>query len=561
MGSLSKETTTGGLEKWFNALPTLDGRDLDYLLVSPKVDGLAIRLRYKDGKLVEGATRGDGEVGQDVLENVKRVSDIPQALGHDFSGEVRGEVYMRKDVWKSFGCQFANPRNGASGGLLQKDASKTEERRLSFLAYSIADENNPDENELDASVKARELGFAYVDFDKVDISDLDGYLQGWKDTKRDEMPYQIDGLVFSLNLFERQEEAGWNGKRPRAKIAWKFPAEQKESSILGVTWQVGRTGKLTPVAHIEPTHIDGSTISNASLASRARFEELGLGRGDKVLIEKGGDIIPQVVRVTWRPLKSPRLEVPTSCPSCGSAVVNEGAHAFCESPGCPSQLKRRVLHWLRRMDVKGAGPSIVSAMCENGLVGKISDLYFLDDKLESVLGSKKIADALIREIMLKSEMPLWRFLSALGIPALGRTASKAITKKYHSVEEIIDADVDGLSTIDGIGNVTAHKIVNGLIVMAPDISVLERVLEIEEPVTGGALSGMSFCLTGKMSRDRKTIAADIEAAGGDVKSSVGKGLTFLVQADPSSASTKTKKAEQYGTKVIGEDQLMEMFNG
>jgi DNA ligase (NAD+) len=213
------------------------------------------------------------------------------------------------------------------------------------------------------------------------------------------------------------------------------------------------------------------------------------------------------------------------------------------------------------MDVKGAGPSIVSAMCENGLVGKISDLYFLDDKLESVLGSKKIADALIREIMLKSEMPLWRFLSALGIPALGRTASKAITKKYHSVEEIIDADVDGLSTIDGIGNVTAHKIVNGLIVMAPDISVLERVLEIEEPVTGGALSGMSFCLTGKMSRDRKTIAADIEAAGGDVKSSVGKGLTFLVQADPSSASTKTKKAEQYGTKVIGEDQLMEMFNG
>jgi DNA ligase (NAD+) len=568
MGSLSKENECDKLFKWYSALPAstsneaISANNVKNLVASPKVDGLAVRLRYSNGKLVEAATRGDGEVGQDVLENVKRISSVPQTVADNFTGEVRGEVYMRKDVWKSFGSQFANPRNGASGGLLQKNADETERRNLNFLAYSIKDDNNEIMTESLAFVFGTSMGFEYVKWEVVNTLHLEAYLLEWEKTKRDALPYQIDGLVFTVDEFEEQEEAGWNGKRPRGKIAWKFPAEQREASVLGCTWQVGRTGQLTPVLHIEPTHIDGSTISNVSLASRARFEELGLSKSDKVLVEKGGDIIPQVVRVTYRPLRNPKLEIPNICPACNSAVESNGAHVFCRNAACESQLNRRVLHWLKMLDIKGAGPSVVSAMCSQGLVVNLADLYYLRmDDLSAVLGSRKIAENIINEIMMKSEIPLWKFMAGLGISSLGRTASKAITKHYSSIEEIIEADKLGLSKIEGIGVPTAKVIIDGLIDMTSEIQALERVLDIEVPVraTGGALYGMSFCLTGKMSRDRKLIASDIEAHGGDVKSSVGRGLNFLVQSDPTSKSSKTQKAEKFGTKIIGEDELLAMM--
>jgi DNA ligase (NAD+) len=344
-------------------------------------------------------------------------------------------------------------------------------------------------------------------------------------------------------------------------MAWKFPAEQREASALGVTWQVGRTGQLTPVLHIEPTHIDGSTISNTSLASRARFQELALSKGDKVLIEKGGDIIPQVVRVTWRPLRNPEFEVPTVCPDCNSEVRHEGAHVFCSGKECPSQLSRRILHWLNMMDVKGTGPSIINCLCSKGIVRKLSDLYYLNEsEVANAIGSEKITNSIIDEIMLKSEIPLWKFLAGLGIHSLGKTASKTITKKYSNIPDIINAGIRELAGLDGIGISTATSIFTGLEEMSQDIEELERVLSIEAPATGGHLSGLSFCLTGAMSRNRKLIATDIENAGGDVKGSVSNGLDYLVIADANSTSSKAQKARKLGTKVIGEDELMGMIN-
>lgn len=561
MGSLEKVADLPALLSWYEALPAASGPKPKRLLASTKVDGLAIRLRYKDGELVEAATRGDGEVGQDVLENARQIRTVPGELDGGFTGEVRGEVYMRRSVWKSFGKQFANPRNGAAGGLLQKDASKTGERRLDFRAYGLAEKGVPLETETDAMAMAQKLGFEYVEWEEVDPVHVEAYLLDWEKKRRGELDFQIDGVVFAVDSFEEQEEAGWNGKRPRGKVAWKFPAEQREATVLGVTWQVGRTGKLTPVLHIEPTHIDGSTVSNISLASAARFEELGLGRGDKVLVEKAGDIIPQVVRVTWRPLRSPKMEVPGSCPSCGLGAEREGAHAFCKNPACPSQLRRRVLHWLDRMDVKGVGPSIVNSMCGLDIVKELSDLYYLKvEDLEVATGSAKVAGNIIDELAVKSQVPFWKFLSALGVPSLGRTASKAIAKKYSTVAEVVEADVAGLAAIDGIGDSTATSIVDGLVAMARDVEALEKVLEIEEPVAGGPLSGKSFCLTGSMSRGRKEIAADIEAAGGEVKSSVGKGLGYLVMADANSNSSKAKKARKLGTECIDEQELARMMN-
>lgn len=568
MGSLSKDTTVEGLMKWHGTLKLGNGIDQSRnIVVSPKVDGLAVRLRYADGKLVEAATRGDGEVGQDILANAKQIKSIPQIIKtsngniSDFTGDVRGEVYMSKEVWKSFGSQFANPRNGASGGLLQKDARKTGERNLNFMAYSATLADYED-TELETWKRLSQMSFEYVDMQIVDMNKLEEYLEEWKSGRRDALPYQIDGLVFSANSYKTQEDAGWNGKRPRGKMAWKFPPQQEEASALGYSFQVGRTGQLTPVLHIEPTHIDGSTISNISLASRARFEELSLGRGDKVLIEKGGDIIPQVVRVVWRPLKNEKFTVPEFCPACDSRTENEGANVFCRNDVCPSRLQRRILYWLRMMDIKGAGPSIVASLCNDGLVSKISDLYYLkEDDVARVIGSSKIAKTVVNEILMKSEMPLWKFMAGLGISSLGRTASKAITKKYPTIDDIIDGDVEGLIQIDGIGKITSEQIINGLISMSQEIEKLQEVLDIEEIVeVVGVLSGKTFCLTGAMSRNKKLITADIEAAGGEVKSSVGKGLTYLVQADATSESAKSKKAIKLGTEVIGEDQLMEMIS-
>jgi DNA ligase (NAD+) len=557
MGSLAKVNESTELLDWYNGLP---GSAPKKLLASTKVDGLAVRLRYVKGRLVEAATRGDGEIGQDVLENVKHVKTVPQEVDSAFSGEVRGEVYMSKEVWESFGGTFANPRNGAAGGLLQKDANETEHRKLDFLGYDIKCDDAEAEDELLAQYRAERLGFAYVQWEEVDPVHLESYLLDWEENRRATLDFQIDGLVFTIDSVDLQEEAGWNGKRPRGKIAWKFKPEQREATVMGCTWQVGRTGKLTPVLHIEPTHIDGSTISNISLASAGRFDELKLGRGEKVLVEKAGDIIPQVVRVTWRPLNGSKLVMPDDCPSCNAPAKRDGAHLFCTNPACASQLSRRVLYWLNMHDVKGVGPSIVAEMCGRGIVKDLSDLYYLDaDKLYPATGSRKIAQNIIQEVMMKSEMPLWKFMAGLGIPSLGKTASKAIAKRYADIDEVMDATVDDLLILDGIGGVTATQILSGLAHMQEEIEALKRVVEIEEPVTGGCLSGLSFCLTGAMSRKRNEIAADIEAVGGEVKSSVGKGLNYLVQADPSSQSSKTKKAEKYGTKVISEEELMEML--
>ena len=529
MGSLSKKTKVPKLLEWYEDVPTSDMPNPKVLVCSPKMDGLAVRLRYVEGDLVEAATRGDGEVGQDILENVKQIKTIPQKMDGEFTGEVRGEVYMLKSVFEELNEELAsegkkllaNPRNGAAGGLLQKDAAETGKKRLSFMAYSIKADEDTGGSEMSHERSSEHLGFGlgfdYVKWEVVELKHLDAYLLNWETNRRPELPYNIDGLVFAVDSFEEQEEAGWNGKRPRGKVAWKFPAEQREATALGVPWSVGRTGKLTPVLRIEPTKIDGSTVSNVTLGSAARFDELALGRGDKVLVEKAGDIIPQVVRVTWRPLKNKKIEKPETCPSCGSTVVLEGAHLFCRNAACPAQLCRRVRHWLDTMDVKGAGPSIVSSMCELGIVKELSDLYYLTpEDLEVATGSSKVAEKIINEVMTKSQMPLWKFMSGLGVPSLGRTASKTIAKKYSSVTEAVEADVSGLSALSGIGETTATQIINGLIAMTCDIEALERVLEIEEPVTSGPLLGLTFCITGKLSRDKKLVAADIEAAGGEL---------------------------------------------
>jgi DNA ligase (NAD+) len=555
MGSLDKVNEFEDLQAWFSKYKNVDS----VLIASPKVDGLAVRLRYEKGELVESATRGDGSIGQDVLDNVKQIRSIPQKLKSDFTGEVRGEVYMRKDVWEELGL-FANPRNGAAGGLLQKDPNNTKERKLDFLAYKCFDSKNTWKTELEQREAGSALGFDYVPFELVEFDHLEAFLLQWSNVKRKQLPYQIDGLVFSLNSIEEQEEAGWNGKRPLGKMAWKFKPEQKESNVLGVTWQIGRTGKLTPVLQIEPTQIDGSTVSNVCLHSLKMFEELSLSVNDKVLIEKAGDIIPQVVRVTWRSMSGEKLIKPERCEFCDSVLASKGAHLFCNLETCSSRLELRIRHWFKTIDIKGAGVKIISEMCKQNIVKDLVDLYYLQpEKLELATGSQIIAKNIIQELAEKSVIPLWRFLAGLGIPSLGETASKSIAKNYGELERIKVLTAQELLNLDGFGETTTMQIVAGLKAMHDEIKELEKVLEIELPISNGCLSGKSFCLTGTMTRGRKEIEEDIEANGGEVKKSVGKGLDYLVMSDPNSTSSKAQKARKLGTQVISEDELNKMI--
>lgn len=566
MGSLAKVHTTQEVEEWHAEIkpvwsPTL-GAVKSALVGSPKLDGLAVRLRYDKGVLTEAATRGDGEIGQDVLDNMRYVSNVPTEITDEcgsvveFDGEIRGEIVMSKQAWKEFGTEFANPRNAAAGGLLQKDPKETGKRHLEFVAYWFRSDSVYGGGEMQFASCAENLGFQYVELEVV--HDIEGYLEEWVEKRRD-YPYQIDGVVFSANAIAEQEQAGWNGKRPRGKIAWKFPPQQEETVVTGVQWQVGRTGKLTPVVEIKPTLIDGSTVSKASLASVSLFEQLGLGRGDKVLMQKAGDIIPQLVRVVHK-ADTPRFDVPTQCSVCEATVDQEGAHLYCANPSCGAKSEGRILYWLRMLDVKGAGSSVVSAMCAHKLVGDLSDLYSLSPGvLGGVIGSAKNAEKIVNEIMAKREVPLWKFLAGLGVPHLGKTAAKTIAKKYGSMDSVMRATVDELMLLEGIGGLMATKIVSGLAYIREEIARLVDVVEVQNPVQGGSLAGKSFCLTGKMSRSRKDIATDIEAAGGEVKSGVSSGLDYLVQADPTSASSKTTKAEKYGVAVISEERLAEMM--
>ena len=383
------------------------------------------------------------------------------------------------------------------------------------------------------------------------------------EAKRPNLDYEIDGLVIALDSIEAQEEAGWNGKRPNGKIAFKFPPEQKTAKILGIDWQVGRTGRLTPMARIEPTLLAGSTIRNITLHNAANVVAMNVGVGDEVLIEKAGDIIPQVVRVINRPADRDENVFVTECPSCGGKVFadEQKVSLWCDSTNCPAQLERRILHWIKSLDIMGVGAGIIRELCTQGFVKDVPDLYFLtEEQLMAATGGKSSAQKVQTAILEKSEIPLAVFLDALGIDGLGTTSSKEVAKVFHTLANVRQASMPELDALPDIGPTTAQYIVDGLKNLAPMIDRLIQTLDVQDIVIKtGPLTGMSFVLTGAMSKPRKEIEHEIETAGGENKGSVGKGVTYLVASDPNSGSSKNLKAQKLGVKVIGEKELWTMM--
>jgi len=570
MGSLKKATTVDEVMAWHEAC---GGGDI---VLMPKMDGLAIRLNYRSGRFVQAATRGDGEIGQDVTDNARGVDGVREEIEDKGPVEMRGEVYMPKDVFRGFqetgSIDFANPRNAAAGSLCAKDPKVTASRGLCFRCYEITGVHGL-ESETARHVYAKnELGVPYVSMKRFHDgpnlrAELEAELHDCEFSKRQKMNFEIDGMVLAIGDLETQEELGWSGRRPNGKIAYKFRPEQKVAVVRSVDWQVGRTGRMTPMARIEPTALSGSVVKNVTLHNQKFLEELGLCAGCRVLVQKAGDIIPQVVRKTDGP-EGAAIPRPGVCPSCGSKLRFDDVNLWCDSVSCPAKLEERVLHYLRRMDVLGVGPALVSALCRKGLVKRLPDLYSIPfSGLQEAAGGTQAARNAMEAILGRNEVPLHQFLSALGVGGLGRTTSRAVAKEYRSLSKIVACPdlplmVGRLVGLDGIGETTAGSIALGLAEIAKEVEELAGIIEVQDVAEAeGPLVGRSFCLTGAMSRPRKAIAADIEAAGGEVRSSVGKGLDFLVQADASSTSGKTKKAVANGTAIIGEDELVEMMRG
>lgn len=574
MGSLDKTKEASAVEQWART-HTSDTSKKPCVVVTPKMDGLAVRLNYDNGRLVEAATRGNGEVGQNITDNVRAMPSIPNAIPCQEPVEVRGEVFMPRSAFETVNERmraagertFANPRNAASGSLTCQDPSVTASRMLDFAWYDVKGMDFATERERRLWGATNLTGLKPVEMEVVEVDRFAAVALKWE-KERPSLDYEIDGLVISLLTTEDQEQAGWSGRCPRGKLAFKFKPEQKTAIVTGVRFQVGRTGKLTPVCEIEPTYIAGSTVSNLTLHNYGRLVELGLAIGDEILFEKAGDIIPQVIRVTQKGSSIVHLEAPTHCPSCGDEVNVGETHVLCENPACPAKLEERVLHWLKRLEILGIGPAAVKALCTSGLVKDIADLYFLTPtNVSTCITGDTMPGRIVELILEKNEIPLWQFLSALGIHNLGRTTSKLVAKEFKSLENIHEAGLDDqlhqrLCGLDKVGDTVATDIVNGLKHMWPTIDRVTEcidVLDVED--ASGPLVGKSFCMTGALpsGTKRDEMSKRIEAAGGEVKSSVGKGLDYLVMADPTSNSSKAVKARKLGTKCISEEQLLEMM--
>jgi DNA ligase (NAD+) len=582
MGSLDKvtydsedEDTIRELEKWIETYGPV-------VTVTPKIDGLAVRLVYSEGKLIQAATRGNGAIGQDVTDNVREIVSIPNEIEFDDYVEIRGEIYMKKSDFRDFRQAMidagekkipANPRNAASGILNQKDPKKSARVPLYFFAYDVRGIDGWAETEIDASVAfndlIEEIEYVPTDLVKAPRGRMIA-VKKWEDA-RDTIDYQIDGIVFSANEFEVQKRHGYKGRCPVAKIAFKFRPEQTTTELIDIVWQLGRTGKLTPVAQLEPVELAGTVIDSPTLHNYAQIKAKDICIGDTVLIEKAGEIIPQVVRVVHKRLTGDDrddnsvINYPEICPVCHEATEldKKKVSVWCKNPTCPGQAEFRMIHFLKTIEVDGVGPGIVGKLLEHGVVETIPDLFEMELSDITTLPGMGMSSAtkVVDAIQDKKTIDLSTFLDSLGVDGLGTTTSKLLANEFLTLQEVLDVDWCEFEKLDGIGEKTAKSIRKGLNELEPMIDELLKVgviIEDVEVVTTGSLIGKSFCVTGTLSVGRKEMAAEIEAAGGTVKSSVSKGLDYLVAGDKTGKG-KTDKAAKYGVAVIDESTLRSMM--
>ena len=548
--------------------------------VEPKIDGLSISVHYRDGILERGVTRGDGETGEVVTANVRTIQSIPLRLQKPIDIEVRGEIFMPRGAFEALNRErlecgeslYANPRNAAAGFVRLKDSRVTATRGLACFFYEVAG-GSPTADSYHASLAAlREQGLPTNPLNELQ-DDLDGVI-GYIDKlsgEREHLDYEIDGVVVKVDDLRVRAEAGSTSKYPRWAIAVKYPAQQATTQVRKIVVQVGRTGKLTPVAELEPVALAGTTVSRATLHNEDEVERKGVREGDTVLVEKAGEIIPQVVKVIAgkRPRGTRAFEMPERCPVCRSAAVrDEGEVArYCTNAACPAQQRERIIHFVSRggMDIRGLGDALVDQLVERGLVADVADLYGLD--AESLAGLERMgaksADNLIKQIEISKTRPLGRVLFALGIRHVGDRGGRQLAAKLRSLEALMSVDAETLEEIDEIGPKTAAAVCS-FFEQEANRSLVGRLLgaglnpEVEERlvVEDSPFAGKTVVITGTLpDHSRAAVAAMVEQGGGKVSGSVSRKTDLVIAGE--SAGSKLEKARKLGVTVIGPEEFAE----
>ena len=553
--------------------------------VEPKIDGLSVSLRYEGGMLVQGATRGDGVTGEDVTNNLKTIFDIPLTLPEPLDLTVRGEVYMPRAVFERLNAKreaagaalLANPRNAAAGSLRQLDPKVTAERALSIFVFNFQEgslylDGHTPETHTETLNRLAELGFTTLRETAVCTSraDVVAHIEALGE-KRDDLAYDIDGVVVKLDRLADRVRMGEGTNTPRWAVAYKFPPEQKITRLESVSVAVGRTGVLTPTANLSPVRLAGTTVSRATLHNPDFIRERDIHIGDYVTVQKAGDIIPEVVCA--HPERRDGSEIlfamPTVCPSCGEPVFREEGEAAvrCTNTACPAQLSRGIEHFASKdaMDMDGLGPQIVEALIHAELVKDPADLYTLRAEQIAVLErmGDKSAQNLVNAIETSKSAGLERLLYALGIRNIGVVAAAALAARYGTLEAVMDATAEELCTIPDFGEITALCVVN-YFSHEPNRALCRRLMEAglvtvsTAAPTGDRYAGKTFVLTGTLpTLTRDEAAALIKAQGGKVSGSVSKKTDFVVAGE--AAGSKLTKANELGVTVIDEETLLKML--
>ena len=556
------------------------GDDVEYT-VEPKVDGLSVALEYRDGVFFAGATRGDGHVGEDVTENLRTIRSIPMTLPEKLPRLiVRGEVFMSRAVFQEINAQreldgqplMANPRNAAAGSLRQLDPRIAAQRRLDIQIFNLQlAEGKEFATHAETLEYLKSQNFKVIPYAvltgaeacRQEIADIN--------ERRGDYPYDMDGAVVKVNSLTDREKLGSTVKCPKWAVAYKYPPEQKPSRLVDIVVQVGRTGVLTPKAVLEPVRLAGTTVTNATLHNQDYITEKDIRIGDTVIVQKAGEIIPEIVQVdlSKRPDGTMPYRLPESCPVCGAPAVRDpdGAAMRCTGAECPAQLLRNITHFASRdaMDIEGLGPAVIQQLVESGLVSGAADLYYL--KAEDVaaldrMGEKSAANA-IAAIEKSKENDLSKLLYALGIRQVGLKAAKVLAARFGSFDAFANATMEELTAIDDVGEITARFILDWLANpqsrrMVDKLKAAGVNMESTAEMVDRRFAGMTFVLTGTLSRfDRKTAEDMIEERGGKAAGSVSKKTTYVVAGEE--AGSKLRKAQELGIPVLTEDEFLDML--